>query len=122
MPVSGNPRTYIAAGTIPAFSLVKMDTDGKVVVNTLAGVPIGWTEQDAVAGDAVAVFHRYTPQTARLIAGEAIATAGVAVYAGANGKVVDTSTSAGNIIGYTNSAASGDGSEIEVTLCGPGAG
>lgn len=121
MPRSSNPKTYVAAGTIAANTLVIIDSAGKVVANGLAGVFIGWVEQAAVSGDLVAVYHRNTPGTAMLTVSKAVA-AGAPLYAAASGKLTDSSSSAGNIIAYANEAGSADGSVIEVTLTGPGAG
>lgn len=106
-------RTFVAGGAIPRFARVKL-VAGELAVAVLDDYDIG-TIQDAAfaAGEERAVRLRTAQGTEQAIAAKAI-TAGSVVYTAAAGKVSDTNAAGSFRRGLALTAASGDGSVIEI--------
>ncbi len=94
------------------YLLVKKGTDNDHVATTgVSDIPYGVTADEPTAGDAVTVLLLGKGPTKKMIAGEAMATTGVRVYAGSSGKVALTGTVE---VGILLSAGAADGSIVEV--------
>lgn len=108
-------RTYLAGGTVYAHRLVKTPTGAVHNTATATDDPIGIAQNDAVSGGQVAVKHLGDGGTLEMVAAGAI-TAGVVVYAAADGKVQALPGVNGTYrkIGIAIEAADADGDIIEV--------
>lgn len=106
-----NVKTFLAAGTIAAFSRVKLSGGSVVVAGSNEGA-LGITGALAVvSGEYVNVNLFWA--TKQVLAGETVAL-GAACYALASGKVGDTDPGSGTIRYYALQAATADGQVIEV--------
>lgn len=110
------PRTFTAGGTIAVNALVKL-SGANVVVNDVAGTPIGVLLEGASAGGGAVSGARCTVglffPTVKMIASNAI-TAGAKVYGDAAGKVDDNAPAGSPIfVGIALEAAAADGDTIE---------
>ena len=118
-------KSYIAGGAITEFALVKLETDGDVVVATSPTTAdvIGVAQRAASTGDIVeVVVHGLT----RVIAGEAIdftASAILPVECGTAGKAFANDTSGGYGLGYilpsSQNLVLADGEQVEIIFNGP---
>ena len=104
-------RSFVANATIPYGARVELSSGKLILGSATAANHLGIAQNDAVADQVVTVALTNAPGTQEMIAGAAI-TAGVLVYAAANGKILSTSN--GNPLGRALQAASADGDIIEV--------
>lgn len=116
---NSGPLTRRAAGTIPAYALVKQDANGDVVVCTATATDeaigaIG--ELAAVSGDLVVIYPLTSPGTILMRAASAIAI-NVAVFQVAAGEIDNLATSGAAVmrrVGVAMEAAGAQGDIIEV--------
>jgi hypothetical protein len=104
-------KTFEADEALEQYRRVKMDADGKVTYADAGDASDGITDREAfAAGDLIGVRLRSCPGTRKVVASGAI-SAGDYVYGDDDGKV----SSDGYVLeGKAVSAASGDGSIIEI--------
>lgn len=111
--------TYIAAGTITQWALVKLDTAGKVTETTgLAGeddTTIGVAQEAASANEPVKVRMLNCIATAKCIADLNDLAKGDLLYTAANGEVTDATTS-GFVVGTAMEASDTALDLIEVAI------
>lgn len=117
--VNGTQRTFTATGTMSAYILAKLDTDGTVSTATKVAsgeTRVGFTTREVLtAGDSTGIALLNGGGTAYGIAAGTITNAGTALYGASGGKVSPTLTSAGGVVGFSlTSAAAND--VIEVLL------
>jgi hypothetical protein len=113
------PYSFTAAEAITAKKLVKIDSNGKVVLNTADVIPAGHTQEAAANADPVTVHDCFG--IARLTASGIIAVGG-RVKADAAGKVAAsalTETATVALVGVALSAAGADGDDVLVFFCSP---
>lgn len=112
---AGPKKTLLAAGTIPQYARVKLDTNGAWA---LAGAGAGG-KADAIADHAATIGQQLTATllncagTVKMIASEAL-TLGELVYGAANGKLDDVTTNC--LEGKALEASGADGDIIEVLV------
>lgn len=107
------PITLKAAGTVPAYRTLKLDTNGDVVVTTaITEDVIGVSLKAAASGEYVEV---QTAGIAKVTASAAISIAGQ-VMPGASGKVAASSGATSKSIGIALTASAADLETIEVLL------
>lgn len=106
-------RSFTAAGVIPQYARVKVDSDGRVSVAGLGDKDIGTAHRQAFAADdVIAVRLRSAQGTHRVIASEAFA-AGAQLYTEANGQVQDTAATGSFQVATALEAASAGGDVVE---------
>lgn len=116
---NAGPLTKKAAGTIPAYSLVKQDANGDVVVctGTATDEALGATgERGVVAGEYVEVYPLNSEGTILMRAAAALAI-NVPVFQAASGEIDDLPASGATThrrVGVTLEAAGAQGDIIEV--------
>lgn len=115
--INGTQRTFTATGTMSAYILTKLDTDGTVSTATevtSGETRVGFTTREVLsAGDSTGIALLNGGGTAYGIAAGTITNAGTALY-GASGGKLGTTASAG-VVGFSlTSAAAND--VIEVLL------
>lgn len=114
--VEGATRSFQANAALGRYLRVKLNGSNKLVVAVAADVDeeLGTIEQAATAADEYVPVRLRTAQgTRHMIASKAIAI-NDDIYTDAGGKVTDTSATGNFKIGKALTAASGDGSVIEV--------
>tara|TARA_R110000796_G_scaffold23697_4_gene67776 strand:+ start:581 stop:937 length:357 start_codon:yes stop_codon:yes gene_type:complete len=102
--------SFAANSAVSAFRAVAISTNRGVDLNAAATAPIGFTQQDAAAGDYVAVKFFAGPGTQKCVVTAAPITVGDAVYSHANGHISTTGTIT---VGRSLTTASASGSVIE---------
>ena len=107
-------RTFPSDGTaIGQYLRVKLSS-GVLAVAGLTDKELGVAEYGVLSGDETGCVRlRTAPGTVPMVAAEAL-SAGAAVYTAASGKVGDTATATGFLIGTALTAATADGDIIEV--------
>lgn len=103
--------TLTAAESVAAHRRVALDRAGQMILAGADTPGVGTALDNAASADAAAVKTWAATGTTKMIAAAAVAALS-AVYAAADGKV--SATPSGRRIGLALTAASGDGSEIEV--------
>ena len=104
---------------VPHLVAGKGTTAGKQVVPCAATgvVPVGFAEDEAAVGEAVAIEMCYG-RTVQAVASAAIA-ADVDVYTAAGGKLSATGGAGKYLMGRSTTAAGADGDEFELVPCKP---
>jgi len=104
---------------VPHLVAGKGTTAGKQVVPCAATgvIPLGFAEDEAAVGEAVAIEMSYG-RTVLGVASGAIA-ADVDVYTAAGGKLSATGGAGKYLMGRSATAAAADGDEIEIVPCRP---
>jgi len=112
--VNGPTKSFEADGAIALHARVSFDADGKVTAAGLTTKEIGTAETEAfAAGDIITVRLTSAPGTCKMIAAEALSV-GDAVHTAASGKVGDTATATGYLVGRSLTISGADGDIIEV--------
>jgi len=118
--INGTQRTFTATGTMSAYILAKLDTDGSVSTATKAAsgeTRVGFTTREVLsAGDSTGIALLNGGGTAYAIAEGTITNAGTALYGASGGKVSPTLTSAGGVIGFSLTGSIAANDVIEVLL------
>lgn len=112
-PIAGNTRTFTSGATIPAYSRVNLSSGELAVAGLADADEVGYTTEDSVDGDAVAVVLRGASGTQTVIAAGAIAE-GALVYSAADGEVNDVAASTSYPRGIALEAAAADQDLIEI--------
>ena len=115
--INGTQRTFTATGTMSAYILSKIGTDGTVSTATQVAsgeTRVGFTTREVLsAGDSTGIALLNGGGTAYGIAAGTITNAGTALYGGSGGKL--GTTASGGVVGFSlTSAAAND--VIEVLL------
>lgn len=115
--INGTQRTFTATGTMSAYILTKLDTDGTVSTATevtSGETRVGFTTREVLsAGDSTGIALLNGGGTAYGIAAGTITNAGTALYGASGGKL--KTTASGGVVGFSlTSAAAND--VIEVLL------
>lgn len=115
--INGTQRTFTATGTMSAYILSKLGTDGTVSTATQVSsgeTRVGFTTREVLsAGDSTGIALLNGGGTAYGIAAGTITNAGTALYGASGGKL--GTTASGGVVGFSlTSAAAND--VIEVLL------
>ena len=111
----GPELSYTAGADLDPYRLVKQDSSGNAVYCTATDVPIGVTVARALSGKQVRVRMWNAPGLLQLTASKSIAI-NTLFYAGASGKVTDSSSGGATKLGYSASAAGADGDVFQAQL------